>query len=170
MFDILARIWRTGIPSEALPMLDTPDSAVDKLQQNLQSVFGRALRIRHVDTGSCNGCELEIHALGNPYYNLEGAGIAFVPSPRHADVLLVTGPMAVNMEEALKRTYEAMPDPKRVLAVGDCATCGGVFGVSYATRGRISAVIPVDAVVNGCPPAPVAILRGLLQITQHPRP
>jgi Ni,Fe-hydrogenase III small subunit len=170
MFDILNRIRRSGILTEALPELQPPDAAVEKLQRQLQGVFGRALRIRHVDAGSCNGCELEIHALSNPYYNLEGSGMAFVASPRHADVLLVTGPVSVNMEDALRRTYAAMPEPKWVMAVGDCGACGGVFGESYATRGPISAVIPVDIVVNGCPPTPLALLRGLLQITRQRRP
>ncbi len=169
MFDILTRIRRTGILSEAPPPSEAPETPLEKLQRNLQSVFGRALRIRHVDAGSCNGCELEIHALSNPYYNLEGSGIAFVASPRHADVLLVTGPVSVNMEDALRRTYEAMPDPKWVMAVGDCGACGGVFGVNYATRGPVSAIIPVDAVVSGCPPTPLALLRGLRQIIQQRR-
>ncbi|HTS81859.1 MAG TPA: hydrogenase, partial [Myxococcaceae bacterium] len=129
------------------------------------AVLGRALCLRHVDAGSCNGCELEIHALNNPYYNLEGAGIRFVASPRHADVLLVTGPVSVNMEEALLRTYDATPDPKLVVAVGDCGTCGGIFGESYASRGSVSKVIPVDITVPGCPPSPLAILRGILGAT-----
>ncbi len=167
MFDILNRIRRSGILSETLPELEPPDAAVENLQRQLQAVFGRALRIRHVDAGSCNGCELEIHALSNPYYNLEGSGMAFVASPRHADVLLVTGPVAVNMEDALRRTYAAMPEPKWVMAVGDCGACGGVFGESYATRGAISTVIPVDSLVPGCPPTPLALLRGLLQITRQ---
>ena len=140
------------------------------IQRELQTVFGRALCIRHVDAGSCNACELEIHALSNPYYNLEGAGIKFVASPRHADLLLVTGPVSVNMEEALKQTYDAIPDPKWVLVVGDCGdcgTCGGIFGANYATRGSISDVIPVNAVVHGCPPSPLDILRGLLNLTRH---
>ncbi|MEO6800031.1 MAG: formate hydrogenlyase [Rhodanobacter sp.] len=165
MFDILNTIRRNGLLDKGQPEPDPIKAPLDKLQRQLQSVFGRALRIRHVDTGSCNGCELEIHALSNPYYNLEGHGIAFVASPRHADVLMVTGPVSVNMEEALKRTHAAMPEPKWVLAVGDCGVCGGVFGTSYATRGSVSAVIPVDAVVNGCPPTPLAIMQGLLQIT-----
>jgi Ni,Fe-hydrogenase III small subunit len=167
MFDILARIRRTGLLTEALPAFDTADPTVMQLQRNLQAVFGRALRIRHVDAGSCNGCELEIHALSNPYYNLEGTGISFVASPRHADVLMVTGPVSVNMEEALKLTYDAMPEPKWVLAVGDCGSCGGIFGANYATRGPISNVIPVHAFVNGCPPSPLAILRSLLHMTLH---
>jgi Ni,Fe-hydrogenase III small subunit len=126
-------------------------------------VLGRALCIRHVDAGSCNGCELEIHALNNPYYNLEGTGIKFVASPRHADLLLVTGPVSVNMEEALKRTYDATPDPKIVVALGDCAACGGVYGEGYASRGRIANVIPVTHTVSGCPPSPAAIMAGILQ-------
>ncbi|KQZ77688.1 formate hydrogenlyase [Rhodanobacter sp. Root561] len=166
MFDILSRIRRVGGLSEPLPAQDA-DTGLTAIQRELHDVFGRALCIRHVDAGSCNGCELEIHALSNPYYNLEGAGIRFVASPRHADLLLVTGPVSVNMEEALKQTYEAMPEPKWVLAVGDCGACGGIFGANYATRGPISDVIPVHAVVNGCPPSPLAILRGLLHITRH---
>lgn len=170
MFDILLRIRRVGRLSEPHPVQDASETEPTAIQRELQAVFGRALCIRHVDAGSCNGCELEIHALSNPYYNLEGAGIRFVASPRHADLLLVTGPVSVNMEEALKRTYEAMPDPKWVLAVGDCGACGGIFGANYATRGPISDVIPVNAVVNGCPPTPLAILRGLLQVTRHLTP
>lgn len=169
MLDILKRIRRTGLLSEALPASGEHDTHVQQVHQRLQGVFGRALRIRHVDAGSCNGCELEIQALTNPYYNLEGAGIAFVASPRHADVLLVTGPVSVNMEEALKRAYDVMPEPKWVLAVGDCGACGGIFGASYASRGRVSEVIPVDATVPGCPPTPLALLHGLLLVTRHPR-
>lgn len=167
MLKILARIHRLGRLSEPLPAPDASETEPTAIQRELQAVFGRALCIRHVDAGSCNGCELEIHALSNPYYNLEGAGIKFVASPRHADLLMVTGPVSVNMEEALKRTYEAMPDPKWVLVVGDYGACDGIFGVNYATRGPISDVIPVDAVVNGCPPSPLDILRGLLRITRH---
>jgi Ni,Fe-hydrogenase III small subunit len=121
-----------------------------------------SLAVRHVDAGSCNGCELEIHALNNPYYNLEGLGIKFVASPRHADLLLVTGPVSRNMEEALRRTYEAMPEPKLVVAVGDCGCTGGIFGESYATRGRVANVIPVDVAVPGCPPEPAAMMQGIL--------
>ena len=130
--------------------------------KDLWNIVGRALCIRHVDAGSCNGCELEIQALNNPYYNLEGIGVKFVASPRHADVLLVTGPVSVNMEEALRRTYDAVPDPKLVIAVGDCGACGGVFGENYASRGRIANVIPVHHTVAGCPPSPAAILGGIL--------
>ena len=128
--------------------------------------MGRALCIRHVDAGSCNGCELEIQALNNPYYNIEGIGIKFVASPRHADLLLVTGPVSVNMEEALKGTFDAVPDPKLVIAVGDCGACGGIFGSSYASRGAVADVIPVDHSVKGCPPAPIAILQAILQTIQ----
>ena len=132
------------------------------MQKDLWNIVGRALCIRHVDAGSCNGCELEIQALNNPYYNLEGVGVKFVASPRHADLLLVTGPVSVNMEEALRRTYDAVPDPKLVVAVGDCGVCGGVFGEGYASRGRIANVIPVHHTVVGCPPSPAAILCGIL--------
>lgn len=169
MLNIMKRIRRTGILSEALPGFDQHEAHVQRMHERLHRVFGRALRIRHVDAGSCNGCELEIQALTNPYYNLEGAGIAFVASPRHADVLLVTGPVSVNMEEALKRAHDVMPEPKWVIAVGDCGACGGIFGTSYASRGRVSEVIPVDATIPGCPPAPVALLQGLLLVAGHPR-
>ena len=124
--------------------------------------LGRSLSIRQVDAGSCNGCELEIHALNNPLYNLEGLGIRFVASPRHADLLLVTGPVAKNMQVALTRTYQATPDPKLVVAVGDCGCTGGIFGESYASCGRVSNVIPVDVAVPGCPPSPRRILSGIL--------
>ena len=163
MFPTLSRIFRTGILTEPqlAPAAVTP--SVDTLQHQLWKILGRALCIRQVDAGSCNGCELEIHALNNPYYNLEGAGIKFVASPRHADLLLVTGPVSVNMEEALKRTYDATPDPKIVIALGDCAGCGGIYGESYASRGRVSNVIPVTHTIPGCPPSPAAIMAGILQ-------
>ena len=132
------------------------------LHADIHRIFGRALCIRHVDAGSCNGCELEIHALNNPYYNLEGLGIKFVASPRHADALLVTGPVSRHMVEALQRTYAATPEPKLVIAVGDCGACGGIFGENYASLGRIANVIPVDVVVPGCPPTPTALLQGIL--------
>jgi Ni,Fe-hydrogenase III small subunit len=163
MFDVLSRMFRTGILTEPLPTLTDAPPPIDTIQEDLRKILGRALCIRHVDAGSCNGCELEIHALNNPYYNLEGTGIKFVASPRHADMLLVTGPVSVNMEEALKRTYDAVPEPKLVIAVGDCGACGGVFGETYATRGAVANVIPVDHTVAGCPPDPVAILKAILQ-------
>ena len=163
MHKILLRIARVGIVSEAPP---PPDPALRALSQQLDAAvlqrLGRALTIRHVDAGSCNGCELEIHALGNPYYNLEGLGIKFVASPRHADLLLVTGPVSRNMEVALRRTYDAMPAPKLVVAVGDCGCTGGIFGESYASLGRISNVLPVDVAVPGCPPHPADILQAIL--------
>jgi len=124
--------------------------------------LGRSLAIREIDAGSCNGCELEIHALGNPYYNLEGLGIKFVASPRHADLLLVTGPVSKHMAIALRRTYDATPEPKLVVAAGDCGCTGGIFGEGYATLGRVANVIPVDVTVPGCPPTPTALLRGIL--------
>ena len=134
------------------------------LQRHARRRLGRSLSIREVDAGSCNGCELEIHALSNAFYDLERFGLRFVASPRHADVLLVTGPVTKNMREALERTYRATPDPKWVVAVGDCAINCGVFADSYACAGPVSAVIPVDLEVQGCPPAPISILRGLLAL------
>src|SRR5205814_6313816 len=134
----------------------------NELQEAILKKFGRALSIRHVDAGSCNGCELEIHALNNPYYNIEGLGIHFVASPKHADLLLVTGPVSRNMKVALERTYEATPDPKLVVAVGGCGCTGGIFGENYASCGRVSNVIPVDVAVPGCPPPPAAIMSGIL--------
>jgi len=163
MIRILSQIARTGIVTETPP---APDDALrvlrDRLEVEVLRAFDGALAIRHVDAGSCNGCELEILAASNPYYNLEGLGIRFVASPRHADMLLVTGPVAVNMEEALRRTYDAVPEPRLVVAIGDCGCTGGVFGENYASRGRVSNVIPVDVAVPGCPPPPVAILQGIL--------
>ena len=128
--------------------------------------LGRSLTIREVDAGSCNGCELEIHALGNPYYDLERFGLRFVASPRHADVLMVTGPVTRNMREALERTYAATPDPKWVVAVGDCAFDGGLFAASYAVVGSVSAVVPVDLHIRGCPPSPGRLLAGLIALLQ----
>src|SRR6267154_3846887 len=128
--------------------------------------LGRSLSIREVDAGSCNGCELELHALSNPFYDLERFGLKFVASPRHADVLLVTGPVTQNMREALERTYAATPDPKWVVAVGDCAVDGGLFAGSYAVAGGVDAVIPVDLHIRGCPPSPVQLLQGLLALLE----
>ena len=162
MLKTLRQIARIGLVTEAPPAADESLCSPQLLHEDIWRVFGRALCLRHVDAGSCNACELEIHALGNPYYNLEGLGIRFVASPRHADVLLVTGPVTTNMAEALRRTHAAMPDPKRVVAVGDCAACGGVFGESYASLGRVATVIPVDVTIGGCPPTPTALLRGIL--------
>ena len=128
--------------------------------------LGRSLSIRHVDAGSCNGCELEIHALNNVFYDLERFGLRFVASPRHADVLLVTGPVTHNMREALERTYNATPDPKWVVSVGDCALDGGIFAGSYACVGGVSKVVPVDLHIRGCPPSPTALLQGLIALVE----
>ena len=157
----LRQIARVGIITEAVPPAPPADPAAQALQREIAALLGRALAVRAVDAGSCNGCELEIHALNNPYYNVEGIGIRFVASPRHADLLLVTGPVAAHMEAALRRTYEAMPAPKRVVAVGECGCNGGVFGQSYASRGPVANVLPVDAQVDGCPPSPLDILQGI---------
>ena len=129
--------------------------------------LGRSLSIREVDAGSCNGCELEIHALNNPYYDVERFGLRFVASPRHADVLMVTGPVTKNMREALERTYHATPNPKWVIAIGDCARDGGCFAGSYAVVGGVAEVIPVDLHIAGCPPTPTAMLQGLLALLER---
>ena len=163
MLKTLRQISAVGIVTERPP--PTTDDSLrlrERLEQRILSVLGRALCIRAVDGGSCNGCELEMHALNNPLYNLEGLGIRFVASPRHADLLLVTGPVSKHMEAALRRTYEAAPDPKLVVAVGDCGCTGGIFGESYASRGRVSSVVPVDVAIPGCPPSPIRIMTGIL--------
>jgi Ni,Fe-hydrogenase III small subunit len=167
MWHILKQIVRTGIVTEPTPQVAGEDlggdaASVQRIHQDILDILGQALTIRQVDAGSCNGCELEISALNNPYYNIEGLGIKFVASPRHADMLLVTGPVSRHMEEALRRTYEATPEPRLVLAVGDCGCTGGIFGEGYASCGKVANVIPVDATVSGCPPPPVEILRGIL--------
>jgi Ni,Fe-hydrogenase III small subunit len=154
--------------TEPAPQVD--DAALAEvgaaLARTARRRLGRSLSIREVDAGSCNGCELEIHALGNAYYDLERFGLRFVASPRHADVLLVTGPVTKNMRMALERTYDATPNPKWVIAVGDCARDGGCFAGSYAVVGGVSAVVPVDLHIPGCPPPPLEILRGLLALLQ----
>ena len=171
MQKILLQIARTGIVSEPPPAAaEALRQIAGRLNDEVLKLFGRALTIRHVDAGSCNGCELEIHATNNPYYNLEGLGIKFVASPRHADLLLVTGPVSRHMEVALKRTYEATPEPKLVVAIGDCGCDGGVFGETYASCGRVANVIPVDVAVPGCPPDPTAIIRGILTAVSASRP
>jgi Ni,Fe-hydrogenase III small subunit len=134
------------------------------LEVQARKLYGRSLTIREVDAGSCNGCELEIHALNNAIYDVERFGIKFAASPRHADVLLVTGPVTHNMRTALERTYAATPDPKWVVAAGDCAAGCGVFAESYATIGSLAAVIPVDLVIPGCPPKPIDLLKGLIAL------
>jgi Ni,Fe-hydrogenase III small subunit len=163
MLHVLRQIVRTGIKTEPKPSPAAEMVVVARLQEEILRTLGCALTIRQIDAGSCNGCELEIHALGNPYYNLEGLGIKFVASPRHADMLLVTGPVSKHMAIALKRTYDATPDPKLVVAVGDCGCTGGIFGESYASCGRVSNVIPVDVAVPGCPTSPLAIMQCILK-------
>jgi Ni,Fe-hydrogenase III small subunit len=166
MIRILHQIFRTGIVTEPLPAeVDAELTVIGSLiEDRIRKIFHRSLTIRQVDAGSCNGCELEIHAMNNAIYNCERFGIHFTASPRFADMLMVTGPVSVNMEVALKRTYMAMPNPKLVLAVGDCGCNGGIFGESYASLGRISNVIPVDAHIPGCPPSPIELLLGVLKV------
>jgi Ni,Fe-hydrogenase III small subunit len=171
---LFTKILRIGLATEDLPAAtgepparggagrtDAGDLAV-QVDERARRVLGRAVAIRHVDAGSCNGCEIEIGGLTGPVYDLERFGLHFVASPRHADLLLVTGPVTRNMAAPLRKTWEATPDPKLVVAVGDCAHDCGVFAGSYAVAGRVEDVIPVDAVVVGCPPTPAAILRGIL--------
>ncbi len=169
MWKILKQVVRTGIPTEVAP---EPEDAwrteCQKIQADILRILGRALCIRAVDAGSCNACEIELNALSNPYYNIEGLGIKFVASPRHADMLLVTGVVTSNMSTALQLAYDAIPDPKLVVAIGECAGNGGLFGESYASRGRVSNVIPVDVTVPGCPPPPLEILRGILSAVSLP--
>jgi Ni,Fe-hydrogenase III small subunit/formate hydrogenlyase subunit 6/NADH:ubiquinone oxidoreductase subunit I len=141
---------------------ETAEQTGRKLSEEIRRVLGRSLAIREVDAGSCNGCELEIIALNNSVYDIERFGIQFVASPRHADMLLVTGPVTRNMELALRKTYDATPDPKIVVAVGACGISGGIFGTNYATRGAVDQVIPVDVYIPGCPPRPQALLHGIL--------
>ena len=162
---ILKQIIRTGIVTELLaPEVEEEIKVVGvELEDAIRRHFSRSLTIRHVDAGSCNGCELEVHAINNPIYNCERFGIHFTASPRFADLLLVTGPVSRNMEVALRRTYGATPSPKLVVAVGDCGCNGGMFGESYASLGGIDKVIPVDVYISGCPPTPVALLHGILK-------
>lgn len=166
MLKILKKIKKIGIVTEvARPYTDSELEAIGaELKRVIDQRFHGALSIRQVDAGSCNGCELEIHALNNAYYDLERFGIHFVASPRHADVLLVTGPVSRHMEHALLSTYQSTPDPKWVVAVGDCGVNGGEFGETYASCGPVSKVLPVDAVVPGCPPAPMDMLGVLLAL------
>ena len=149
----------------------TDDAAVTELATAVgiaaRRRLGRSLSIREIDAGSCNGCELEIHALNNAYYDVERFGLRFVASPRHADVLMVTGPVTRNMREALQRTYHATPNPKWVVAIGDCGRDGGCFAGRYAVVGGVSEVIPVDLHIPGCPPTPMAMLKGLLALLER---
>ena len=171
MWKILRQIGRAGIPSEPAPFAPaaSEDDGIQRIRQEILDILGQALAIRQVDAGSCNACEMEVNALTNPYYNLEGLGIKFVASPRHADMLLVTGPVTRNMETALRRTYEATPEPRLVVALGDCACNGGIFGESYANCGGVAKVLPVDVAVPGCPPPPLEIMRGILAAVRRRR-
>ncbi len=165
MIRILKQIIRTGVATEPLPPVVDPE--IEKIGVRLEEIVKRRFRgsltIRQVDAGSCNACELEIHAINNVFYNCERFGIHFTASPRFADMLLVTGPVSHNMEIALRRTYNATPSPKLVVAVGDCGCTGGIFGESYASLGGIDKVIPVDARIPGCPPTPTVLLQGILK-------
>ena len=154
--------------TEAPPAADDAElaSLAGSLEKAARRRLGRSLSIREVDAGSCNGCELEIHALNNVFYDLERFGLRFVASPRHADILMVTGPVTKSMREALERTYAATPEPKWVVAVGDCAADGGLFAGSYAVAGGVGAVVPLDLVIRGCPPDPTALLKGLLALLE----
>lgn len=171
---ILQKIFKTGIVSEPAPQPDVSMCTREQeLHEEILKVFGQAVSIRHVDSGSCNGCELEIHAINGPHYNIEGMGVKFAASPRHVDLLLVTGPVSRNLEVALKRTYDATPEPKWVVAMGDCAggcnLAGSLFNENYAACGKVSNVIPVDVEVPGCPPTPVALLQGILAAVSKER-
>src|SRR5215470_16610559 len=168
MWNLIGRtLLRRPLTEPALPPSEAGLAELAaKVATVAQTRLGRSLAIRQVDAGSCNGCELEIHALNNPFYDLERFGLRFVASPRHADVLLVTGPVTHNMAEALKRTYNAAPDPKWVVAAGDCAANCGVFAGSYACAGAVADIIPVDVHIRGCPPTPVQLLEGLLALLQ----
>jgi len=164
MLKILFKIFKTGIVTDDV----VTDDALEKIGADVKRIvdkrFRGSLSIREVDSGSCNGCELEINALNNPYYDIERFGIHFVASPRHADLLLVTGPVSRHMEEALRRTYAATPEPKWVIAVGDCGADGGEFGISYASAGAVSNIIPVDLAIKGCPPSPTDLLTGIIAL------
>jgi Ni,Fe-hydrogenase III small subunit len=166
MWPTLRQISKIGIASEK-PPLAIEHAFQERINDQILQLLGRALTIREVDAGSCNGCELELNALGNVFYNLEGLGIKFVASPRHADMLLVTGPISRHMSQALAMTFEAMPDPKLVVAVGDCAINGGIFGTSYATLGGASKALVVDYEIPGCPPEPSEILQGILNAVRY---
>jgi Ni,Fe-hydrogenase III small subunit len=169
MLRILYKIYEVGIVTEPARAYDDRELEAlgAELKRTIDRRFNGSLGIRQVDAGSCNGCELEIHALDNAFYDLERFGVHFVASPRHADILLVTGPVSRHMQHALLATYEATPDPKWVVAVGSCAANGGEFGESYASCGPVSKVLPVDEVIPGCPPAPMDMLRSLLALLRE---
>jgi len=167
MLSVLAKIFKTGCLTEKFVLQETTMQLGAACQKEISRIFRKSLAIRMVDAGSCNGCELEMHALNNSFYDIERFGIHFVASPRHADLLLVTGPVARHMQAALKATYDATPNPKLVIAMGDCGADGGEFGVSYASCGAVANVIPVDAVIRGCPPTPTQLLQGILHLLQR---
>jgi len=168
MFKVLKKIISVGSVTEDIPEDETFAELGKQVKTKLKKSFSGSIAIRAVDSGSCNGCELEIHALNNAFYDAERYGIHFVASPRHADILLVTGPVSKHMEEALRRVYQATPEPKWVIAMGECAINGGIFGENYATVGSVEKVIPVDLVIPGCPPTPTKLLQGILTLlNQH---
>ncbi len=171
MFRILKKSLRTGVVTESPP--DTADAELEAVGTELKRLIDRrfagSLAIREVDAGSCNGCELEIHALNNPLYDVERFGVHFVASPRHADALLITGPVSRHMETALLRTWAATPEPRFLIAAGDCAVNGGEFGENHACRGAVSRVLPVDVAIPGCPPRPIELLRGILAALNAPQ-
>jgi Ni,Fe-hydrogenase III small subunit len=168
MFSLFKKIFTTGVVTENYKAAydEELETLGIEIKRRIDQKFAGSLAIRQVDAGSCNGCELEIHALNNPFYDVERFGIHFVASPRHADILLVTGVVSRHMQTALLRTYDATPNPKWVIAMGDCASCGGEFGVSYASCGAVSNVIPVDMTITGCPPSPLVLLKGLLTLME----
>ena len=168
MYSVLGKIFKTGCLTEKLPDSDKTASQLESdYEKEIVRIFGKSLAIRMVDAGSCNGCELEMHAVNNSFYDIERFGIHFVASPRHADLLLVTGPVSRHMQAALIRTYDAMPDPKLVIAMGDCGADGGEFGTSYASCGAVANVIPVNAAIRGCPPTPLQLLLGILELLKR---
>lgn len=166
MLKVLRKIFKVGIVTEDFIQKETGSLEIigSALKKIVDARFRGSLAIRHVDAGSCNACELEIHALNNPFYDIERFGIHFVASPRHADLLLVTGPVSKHMEAALIATYNATPDPKLVLAIGDCSASCGEFKCSYACVGAVAKVIPVDGIIHGCPPSPSDLLQGILKL------
>jgi Ni,Fe-hydrogenase III small subunit len=168
MLKILEKIWHTGMITEGAPHDAELEALGAQVKRRIARRIGASLAIRQVDAGSCNGCELEIHALNNPYHDIERFGVHFVASPRHADILLVTGPVSRHMEHALRSTWRATPAPKLVIAAGSCACNGGEFGISYASCGAVENVIPVDVRIPGCPPSPLDLLKGILGAIRSP--
>lgn len=168
MLKLFNKIRKVGVITEDVPEGRDPafEEVGEQLRAKVGEIFSGSLAIREVDAGSCNGCELEVNALNNSWYDIERFGIHFVASPRHADLLLVTGPVSRHMEAALRRTYDATPNPKLVLAMGDCAADGGEFGVSYASCGGVSNIIPVDGVIRGCPPTPLSLMKAILALVE----